>query len=723
MTGDRPEEYSTKPTPQSSLKVKLVRASAGLLAITGASILIVIASVEYSVARTGLATLETQIRETLTSRGESLTASQAVAFRALVEDTAVTEMRRTIAQSVEGKDIVYGVFTDQNGQPWSYCSPYSPCLPEDPQKEFGVTQSAQVTRDLKLPAPLPQISNKQVREVFLFGEQVLEFAEPIVLDDELAGTLRYGLSTSGLESALQEARNERQSVLIRALLTVGLVVGLTLLVGIAFAMRTARKITRPISELTKAAQNLARGTRGARVAINSGDELELLGRAFNRMVSDLDSSYSVLEAKNAELSREAEERRQAQAERSELQNHLVQSQKMEAFGQLAGGVAHDFNNILAVIVGSAELTAAIMDDDGGDPEIRKLVDQISQAADRGANLTRQLLMFARRESDNPQIVDANDVLTGFDKLIRRILEETVTISVNTSPDLPKVQIDPGRLEQVLMNLCVNARDAMPEGGQLNLSTHSVLIAAPRRLTSGMAGAGRYIVIEAADNGSGMPEEVVGRVFEPFFTTKMAGHGTGLGLATVHGIVRAASGFIDLHSQLGVGTTFSIYLPAYEGVLQADEDGASLPPPSGRGQRIILCEDENPVREMTQAILERGGYKVSSTEFAEEALRMLEAHQFDLLVTDVVMPRMNGGQLADSARKIWPLLPVLFVSGYTGGIVNAHGISAESCELLRKPFTVRDILERVDKLLTASRAAKGDASTSCRKSVPGFTRPN
>jgi CheY-like chemotaxis protein len=296
-------------------------------------------------------------------------------------------------------------------------------------------------------------------------------------------------------------------------------------------------------------------------------------------------------------------------------------------------------------------------------------------------------------------------------LIRRILEENVDVVVSTTESLPPVLIDPGRLEQVLMNLCVNARDAMPTGGELRISTSQRRLDAPHEFSSGVAEPGHYIVIETKDTGSGMTQEVLGRIFEPFFTTKPAGRGTGLGLATVHGIVKDAGGVIDVDSQLARGTTFRIYLPAEQSSALVDEERTPTPKPTGTGTSILLCEDEETVRTMMLRILSKAGFDVTAVASGTIALKALEQRAFDLLITDAVMPEMDGGQLAQLAQDKYPRLPVLFVSGYTGGVLERHGVEEDSLRFLRKPFRSQELLERVSQILAAHRSSGASASST------------
>ncbi|MES1184184.1 MAG: ATP-binding protein [Myxococcales bacterium] len=691
-----------RPAARPGLKRKLARVSLILLALTGVSALLGVGVVELSLAEKQRAALETQIRKTLTTRGLSLTKSHAFVFRSLVADNAVIEMQNTVGRTVdEHDDVIYGVFLSLEGRAWAYCSPVSPCQPGS--TAITLHETPEVISALQLPEDAQRQSGSGLREVKLFGHSILEFSEPVMLDDELVGVLRYGLTTKSVEQAVAAARKSQEELVLRELSMFGLGFLGIVAFGVYFARRTAETITRPLSQLTIAAERFARGERDVKVAVASDDEVQVLGDAFNHMVSELELSYSKLETKNRELETEIEQKKRAQDERSELQNHLVQAQKMEAFGQLAGGVAHDFNNILAIIVGNTDLAGFAIEDERLSDEMKRLNAEVRAAAERGANLTRQLLTFARRESDNPRVIDVDETLHAFAKLIRRVLEESVELSIVPGQVSCKVRIDPGRLEQVLMNLCVNARDAMPGGGKISLSTGEETLTASRNVTTGQLEPGRYVWIRAKDTGAGIPREVALRVFEPFFTTKEAGRGTGLGLAMVHSIVHGAGGAIELTSTPGQGSTFTIFLPSVGCVAEEDAPVAAVPVPRSQGTRILLCEDEPAVREVTRRILERGGHAVEESGSGDRALELLRGGRFDLLLTDVVMPHMNGKELADRARLIAPELPVLFVSGYAGGILAAHGIGDESLYFLRKPFQAVELLERVRALVQVRRA--------------------
>ncbi len=681
------------------LRQKLVRFSVILLSMVGISVLIVVGAVQYVMSQRDSLSLEARIKETMIIRGSGLVRNHARVFEALARDNALTEMQRTIAGAVQDEGVLYGAYVGVDGRPWAYCSPSHPCEADRAVDfEFSLVSPQLVQEDLSLPKSARLVPGLEQRTLRAFDSSVMEFSHPVLVDGERHGLLRYGLSTAPLDQALAEVRANHQTVLLTGLLIIaGVIVG-TLILGIEVARRTAVRITEPLHELTEASDRLARGDRGARVEIRSGDELEILGSSFNQMAADLDESYSELETKNEELRVEIEERKQAQAERGELESHLIQAQKMEAIGQLAGGVAHDFNNILAVVMGNAELMELHLEDQDF-AQVAEINQQISQAAHRGANLTRQLLTFARREAGHPRLLDVTKTLQNFQNLIRRVLEETVELRFDLDPSLPPVLIDPGRLEQVLMNLCVNARDAMPSGGRLTVSTYLLNSSEKKALRSGSLGVGDYVVIATSDTGTGITQDVLERVFEPFFTTKPAGQGTGLGLATVHGIIRDAGGAIDIESAPGSGSTFRIFLEAREPGTAHAAEPPHTPLPRGVGSKLLLCEDEDSVRTLMTRLLQRGGFDVTAVSSGRDALDAMREASFDLLVTDAVMPEMDGAALAQHASKIDPNLPVLFVSGYTGGVLESVGINEDSVYFLRKPFRTRELLERITDILS------------------------
>ncbi len=378
-----------------------------------------------------------------------------------------------------------------------------------------------------------------------------------------------------------------------------------------------------------------------------------------------------------------------------VEQQLHHAQKMEAVGRLAGGVAHDFNNLLTVINGYAEMVQDRLPP--GDP-VRELVGEITRAGERAAALTRRLLAFSRQQLVVPQVLDLNALVADTEKLLRRLIGEDVELVADLEPALGRVQADPGQVEQILMNLAVNARDAMPRGGRLTIQTRNLRVDVSD--SSGVV-PGPYVLLAVADTGCGMDEATQARLFEPFFTTKGPGRGTGLGLATVHGIVQQAGGHIAVESAPGRGTTFRIYLPRVEAVgpTRKSQQGAHLRP--GGRETILLVEDESAVRALVRAVLQDGGYQVLEARDGREALQMVEQYPgpIHLLVSDVVMPELGGRELADRLAGLRPDLKILYLSGYTDDAVLRHGVREAEAVLLQKPFTpdalaltVREVLD-------------------------------
>jgi PAS domain S-box-containing protein len=395
--------------------------------------------------------------------------------------------------------------------------------------------------------------------------------------------------------------------------------------------------------------------------------------------------------------RDVTEARRAEAEREALEGELRAAQKMEAVGRLAGGVAHDFNNLLTVVTTNVAL--ALLDTPAADPR-RALLAEIDEAAQRAASLTRQLLAFGRRQVLNPRPVDLAALVGDTRRMLSRLLGEDVELELELDPALPPVHADPAQVEQVLVNLVVNARDAMPRGGRITVSSR--LAEVPPGGAPGGLAPGRYGVLAVRDTGAGMDPETLGRVFEPFFTTKAEGQGTGLGLSTVYGIARQHGGRVEVESRPGTGSTFRVWLPVASGAPAAPEPagGGVAPLPGGR-ERLLLAEDEPGVREATRALLSRLGYEVHAVSGGAEAIDACERlGGAALLVTDVGMPRMNGRELAAALQARWPGLRVLYLSGYPSDAFQSEEIVRRGLHFLAKPWTPDALARKVREILDA-----------------------
>jgi PAS domain S-box-containing protein len=385
-------------------------------------------------------------------------------------------------------------------------------------------------------------------------------------------------------------------------------------------------------------------------------------------------------------------------ERKKLEDQFRQAQKMEAVGRLAGGVAHDFNNLLTVINGYGSL---LLDQLPHHDPARELVQEMTAAGERAAGLTAQLLAFSRKAIVEPKVLDLNEVVSQSAKLLRRLIGEDITLATALAPGLDRVKADPTQVEQVILNLAVNAKDAMPRGGKLTIETHGIRLREEDAALYPDLPEGRYVQLAVSDTGVGMTEEVKTRLFEPFFTTKEQGKGTGLGLAVVHGAVKQSGGRVDVYSELGIGTTFKILLPAVVGATGPQSQNVGLAP---RGaETVLLVEDEAGVRRFGRLALETQGYTVLEASGGEEALRIAERHAgpIHLLVTDVVMPRMGGRELAETLHARNSGLRVLYVSGYTDDAVVRHGIVEATDAFLQKPFTPLALARKVRSVLDAN----------------------
>ncbi len=384
------------------------------------------------------------------------------------------------------------------------------------------------------------------------------------------------------------------------------------------------------------------------------------------------------------------------SERKKLEQQLMHSQKMEAVGRLAGGVAHDFNNMLTVIAGYERM---ILDELKPDDPLREYAEEVLDAATRAAELTNQLLTFSRRQVIQPRVFNVNTVITNLEKMLRRLIGEDIRLTLQLDEKVANIRSDPSHVEQAIVNLAVNSRDAMPEGGRIIIESSNQYLDENYARSHLGVHPGQYVMIAVSDTGTGMDAETRQHIFEPFFTTKEKGKGTGLGLATVYGMVKQNGGDIWVYSEPGSGTTFKLYFPMVEEPADSERGKPSETHRPG-GETLLLVEDERSVRELTVRILERLGYHVLSAESGEEALRVsssFEGH-IALMLTDVIMPGMNGPQVAEALTAIRPGMKVLFLSGYTENTILYHGVLEAGLDFMPKPYNREALARKIRELL-------------------------
>jgi signal transduction histidine kinase/ActR/RegA family two-component response regulator len=431
-------------------------------------------------------------------------------------------------------------------------------------------------------------------------------------------------------------------------------------------------------------------------------EIATLNESYDRLVGSIARQHEQLEQANVDLRAQIHERERAEAALRQSEEQLRQAQKLDAIGRLAGGVAHDFNNILTIILSYTQLLRKSM---APDSPMRADLDQVDEAARRAGTLTHQLLAFSRKQVLQPRVIDLSAVVEGIEPMLSRLVGEDIELRAVVRPPVSRVKADPGQIEQVLLNLVANARDAMPKGGTVTITTQDVpKMEGEDRPLDGMR-RGPWVLLTVHDTGVGMDAATQARIFEPFFTTKEPGKGTGLGLAMVYGIIKQSGGFIWVDSAPGQGTTFRIYLPP---VVDAGAPLAATPtpPPPPRGtETILVVEDEDPVRELAERCLRAQGYRVLTAVDGVAALALADAHRgpIDLVLTDVLMPRLSGMDLVERLVAVRPTTRVLYMSGYPQGVVGGRGVSFAESEFLQKPFLPDDLARRVRAVLDAAHA--------------------
>jgi len=459
------------------------------------------------------------------------------------------------------------------------------------------------------------------------------------------------------------------------LLGIGLVV---ILAGGAIIFFISDTVTRPLASLMFGVQSLERGDFSYPLQPEGADEISELTRAFARMRASL---------------------QQQEEQRERLESQLRQSQKMEALGRLAGGVAHDFNNLLTVILGHSEL---LLDAVKPGQPLHTHSQQIRKTADRAASLTRQLLAFSRMQAVQSQVLDLNNVIKDMAKLLQRLLREDIEFTMQLDDSLGRIKSDPGQLEQILLNLTVNASDAMPLGGKLTIETCNVAVDEEFARLRAPLTAGNYVLLKVSDTGQGMTPETRARIFDPFFTTKEAGKGTGLGLATVYGIVCQCGGAICVESEPGKGSQFEIYLPCTDA--QPDslskQAASSAVGKSAPSSTILVVEDEQSVRELAVEFLTSAGFRVLTAQDGQEALETAQrfGKSIEIVLTDIVMPKMRGPELALRLQKLLPHVKILYMTGY---LEQSDSAFLEGALYLQKPFSRESVLQHLHQVISAA----------------------
>ncbi len=427
-------------------------------------------------------------------------------------------------------------------------------------------------------------------------------------------------------------------------------------------------------------------------------EEKRLERTFDITVSPLHDADGQLTA-CVHIARDISERKRTEEENTKLEAQLHQAQKMESVGRLAGGVAHDFNNLLTVILGNTYLS--LMDVDPSQP-LHGYISSIKTAAEKSADLTHQLLTFARKQTIAPKVLDLNESVSGMLKMLQRLISEDINLSWQPAANLWPVRTDPSQIDQILANLCVNARDSIADIGKITIKTENSILDESycSQHTDFIPGQFEFVKLTINDDGCGMDKETLTKIFEPFFTTKELGKGTGLGLATVYGIVKQNNGFINVYSEPGMGTTFAIYLPRYGGDVSQAQDEATIELSLGGQETILLVEDELAILNITTTILTRLGYSVLKANSPGEAVALAGEHgeRIHLLLTDMVMPEMNGLDLSINLQARYPKLKCLFMSGYTADVIGRYGMLDEGLNFINKPFSLPDLAAKVREVL-------------------------
>ncbi len=526
--------------------------------------------------------------------------------------------------------------------------------------------------------------------------------------------LRWGLVTKiDIDEAFKEITALRKNIFIFGMLILGIMLIVSYLI--------VNKLTAPIADIAQKTMAIASGDYSIRIKSKRKDEIGNLERNFDAMADVLDNSKAMIESKQTELEKinhELEQRvtertqelsdantallkaleniKKETAEKKKLEEMLLHAQKMEAIGQLAGGIAHDFNNILTAIIGFGSLMLMNMKED--DPN-RSYLKEMLSAGEKATHLTQGLLAFSRKQIINPMPADLNDVIKSMEKLLKRILREDIELKTALSDKDLFALVDSGQIEQVLMNLTTNARDAMPHGGILTISTEVANLNNEFIKTHGYGEIGEYALISVSDTGMGMDKNTKERIFEPFFTTKEFGRGTGLGLAIVYGIIKQHNGYINCYSEPGRGTIFRIYLPLIKSKTEKIEQ-AAIPELRGGTETVLIAEDDTAISKLIKGLLQEFGYTVIDAKDGEDAVHKFVENKdmVQILLLDVVMPRKNGKETFEEIKKIKPGIKAIFMSGYTADIINEKGILEEGINFIPKPISPHELLRKVREIL-------------------------
>jgi len=469
----------------------------------------------------------------------------------------------------------------------------------------------------------------------------------------------------------------------------------------------------PLRELTKATREISNGNYQFRIKIKSHDEIGEFSKLFNEMLCEINNKNKILIDYSQQLEQKVTERTKSLKEAKDklenayeklksTQNELLHAHKMEAIGRLAGGVAHDFNNMLTAIIGYSDLMLTALNQDDS---LYSYAQEIKKAGEHSAGLAHQLLAFSRKQVLQPEVLNLNKLFLRIKKMLRRIIGEDIDLVTILEPELELLEADPVQLEQVIMNLAVNARDAMPKGGKLIIETANVYLDEEYVANNVSVQPGHYILFALSDTGLGIDKETQSHIFEPFFTTKEMDKGTGLGLSTVYGIIKQSGGDILVYSEPGKGTTFKIYLPQVESNVTLDNQN-QIPAQSLHGKEtLLLVEDADAVRKFAHHVLIRYGYTVLVASNPREAFFMCKKHEgtIHLLVTDVVMPEMSGRELAERLTPLYPDMNVLYISGYTENVITNHVMLDSGVAFLQKPFTPYSLVCKIREILDTSQS--------------------